>query len=242
MIRALEAAPIGTFHEFCARLLRAHALEAGIDPEFAILDAAVASSLRDQAIRTALRRLIVNHDPDLLELAVDHGLSQIREALNKLLASRIAGDLLDFGRLEPDDLLHRWTEVWNERGRPAVLRVLSPLARCCRELLLGIAASHPKLQTRRADLLERLPSLESGNCSERILEDIRKLARVSDLGAKGVWPDPETKEAVKRVFEELRTKIDQVVPRLAENPSQSALSAANSIRLLRLALMVRARI
>ena len=49
VLRALEAAPIGTFHEFAGRLLRAHAVEIGIDPEFVILDEAVASSLRDQA-------------------------------------------------------------------------------------------------------------------------------------------------------------------------------------------------
>src|ERR1700751_4621433 len=36
ILRGLEAAPIGTFHEFCAALLRRHAMQAGVDPEFAI--------------------------------------------------------------------------------------------------------------------------------------------------------------------------------------------------------------
>ena len=101
-------------------------------------------------------------------------------------------------------------------GRPAVLRVLSPLARCCENCFWN-RGKPPEIANTASRSVGATPSLESGNCSEQIFEDIRKLARVSDLGAKGVWPDPETKEAVKRVFEELRTKIDQVVPRLAEN-------------------------
>ena len=36
--RATEGAWISTIHAFCARLLRAHALDAGLDPEFSVLD------------------------------------------------------------------------------------------------------------------------------------------------------------------------------------------------------------
>ena len=56
VLRGLDAAPIGTFHEFCARLLRRHAMEAGVDPEFAILDESIAGSLREEAVRIALRQ------------------------------------------------------------------------------------------------------------------------------------------------------------------------------------------
>ena len=74
-----------------------------------ILDAAIASSLRDQAIRTALRRMLADRDPDLLNLAVDYGLGQVRQALNTLLASRTAGELDSLSTLEPDELVRRWT-------------------------------------------------------------------------------------------------------------------------------------
>jgi len=39
VLRALEAAPIGTFHQYCTGLLRRHALRAGIDPDFQVFDA-----------------------------------------------------------------------------------------------------------------------------------------------------------------------------------------------------------
>ena len=56
--RDTEGAPIGTFHGFCARLLRVHALTAGLDPEFAILDEAGAGRLRQLAFRRALATLL----------------------------------------------------------------------------------------------------------------------------------------------------------------------------------------
>jgi ATP-dependent helicase/nuclease subunit A len=54
LARDTEAAFIGTFHGFCARLLRAHPLPAGLAPDFAILDEALAGRLRLDAFRAAL--------------------------------------------------------------------------------------------------------------------------------------------------------------------------------------------
>src|ERR1700735_4049285 len=47
--RDTEAAFVGTFHGFCARLLRAPARTAGLEPEFAILDEGLAGRLRGEA-------------------------------------------------------------------------------------------------------------------------------------------------------------------------------------------------
>ncbi|HWX44760.1 MAG TPA: UvrD-helicase domain-containing protein, partial [Solirubrobacteraceae bacterium] len=53
-----EGAAIGTFHGFCARLLRIHALSAGLDPDFTILDESNAERLRRLAFRGALAGLL----------------------------------------------------------------------------------------------------------------------------------------------------------------------------------------
>jgi ATP-dependent helicase/nuclease subunit A len=55
--RATEGAYISTIHGFCARLLRAHALSAGIDPRFRVLDAWEAGRLADDAFDVALEEL-----------------------------------------------------------------------------------------------------------------------------------------------------------------------------------------
>lgn len=76
--RAAEGAWISTIHGFCARLLRTHALVAGIDPEFRMLDAMGSERLAIDAFDRALAeflgkgddaerlRLIATYTPDRL--------------------------------------------------------------------------------------------------------------------------------------------------------------------------------
>src|SRR6201996_1549998 len=52
--RATETAFISTIHGFCARVLRTHALAAGLDPSFAVLDQPEAEELADAAFEEAL--------------------------------------------------------------------------------------------------------------------------------------------------------------------------------------------
>ncbi len=46
----VDGAWISTIHGMCSRILRAHALEAGVDPEFSLLSEAEAAALRDEVI------------------------------------------------------------------------------------------------------------------------------------------------------------------------------------------------
>jgi ATP-dependent helicase/nuclease subunit A len=78
--RALEGAWISTIHGFCARILRTHALAAGLDPHFEVLDANGSSKLADEAFETALEELagartgaaalIAAHSPAALQAAI----------------------------------------------------------------------------------------------------------------------------------------------------------------------------
>jgi ATP-dependent helicase/nuclease subunit A len=52
--RATEGAWISTIHAFCARVLRAHALDAGLDPEFTVMDERETAPLRRAAFDAAL--------------------------------------------------------------------------------------------------------------------------------------------------------------------------------------------
>ncbi len=239
VLRALEAAPIGTFHQFCTRLLRTHAIEMGIDPQFTVLDAAIAGTLRDEAVRTALRRLLADKNEDLLALARDYGLEQIREAMELLVGFRTVGDLAEWTLLTTDEVLERWNNVWQKRGRSATLRSLAPAASQCQGLLRRIDATHLKLKTRISDLLDRLPGLESGNCADAMLEEIVELARINDLRGTGVWPSDAIKDEVKEGFEGLRTRIKRIREKLIWNETLTRESARSSLHLVRLAEQVR---
>ncbi|MDP8944221.1 MAG: UvrD-helicase domain-containing protein, partial [Actinomycetota bacterium] len=80
--RDAEGGWVTTFHGFCARLLRSHALAAGLDPEFAVLDEdeadRVGSEAFDQALEAFLAggtsaqrvELVAAYAPDRLETTV----------------------------------------------------------------------------------------------------------------------------------------------------------------------------
>src|SRR5436305_3560588 len=65
--RATEGAFISTIHGFCARLLRVHALDAGLDPQFTVLDRQRSDPIAAAAFDEALSRL-ARPDPAAIEL------------------------------------------------------------------------------------------------------------------------------------------------------------------------------
>lgn len=51
---AFDSARIGTIHSLCAEILRAHPAEAGLDPQFEVLEEGLASALQAEAVESAL--------------------------------------------------------------------------------------------------------------------------------------------------------------------------------------------
>ena len=78
--RATEGAWISTIHGFCARLLRTHALAAGIDPRFAVLDEHAARRLALAAFERALDDLVAAHGDAALDLIAAYRPYDLREA------------------------------------------------------------------------------------------------------------------------------------------------------------------
>src|SRR5439155_9762879 len=88
--RDTEAALVGTFHGFCARLLRSHPLAAGLDPEFAISDEGLAGRLRELAFSEALTGFIDGR-AEAVDIVAAYGLDRVRwmiEAVYAELRSR----------------------------------------------------------------------------------------------------------------------------------------------------------
>jgi ATP-dependent helicase/nuclease subunit A len=83
--RDTEAAFVGTFHGFCARLLRAHALAAGLDPDFEILDEGIATRLRELAFQAAVRELAGGRAA-AVDLLAAYGVDRTRSMIERLYA------------------------------------------------------------------------------------------------------------------------------------------------------------
>jgi ATP-dependent helicase/nuclease subunit A len=76
--RASEGAYVGTFHGFCARVLRAHAREAGLREEFEILDEGLAGRLRRQAFAAALGEFVEDGRGEAVDLIAAYGADRAR--------------------------------------------------------------------------------------------------------------------------------------------------------------------
>ncbi|HYB25728.1 MAG TPA: UvrD-helicase domain-containing protein, partial [Solirubrobacteraceae bacterium] len=93
--RATEGAFISTIHGFCARVLRAHSLSAGLDPAFAVLDAPDADQLADTAFNDALEEL-ARTSPDTVDLIAAYGAGGLRSAI-----LQVHGELRSRGQRRP---------------------------------------------------------------------------------------------------------------------------------------------
>ncbi len=78
--QATEGAFISTIHGFCARVLRAHALAAGIDPAFTVLDQPEGRRLAEAAFEDALEEL-TRDAPDGIEFLASYGPGALRGAI-----------------------------------------------------------------------------------------------------------------------------------------------------------------
>lgn len=89
---AVGAAPIGTIHNFCGRVLREFAYDAHVDPDFAILEGAEEVAAKIKAVRAAVASAADGRDPDtyqaLLQLMTLYSASQVENMLIGMLGKR----------------------------------------------------------------------------------------------------------------------------------------------------------
>jgi ATP-dependent helicase/nuclease subunit A len=76
--RDLDAAWISTFHGLCARILRAHAVRAGLDPAFTVLEEAEARDVRGTAFERALADFLSDDRAETLDLVAAYGVDALR--------------------------------------------------------------------------------------------------------------------------------------------------------------------
>jgi ATP-dependent exoDNAse (exonuclease V) beta subunit len=112
LARELDGAWISTIHGFCARLLRAYPLAAGLDPRFRELDEAQAAVLRSEAFREALAEFCAGDDPQRLELLATYGSDRLRRMLTSVYETlRAAGRELDLAVAARPELGERVDEL-----------------------------------------------------------------------------------------------------------------------------------
>ncbi len=136
-----EGAWISTFHGFCARVLRSHAVAAGLDPAFAVLDEAAGRELRETSFEAAVAGLLGRpEDParaDALDLVAAYGLDRLKGALLD-----VHGQLRSAGQARPS--LPAPPPPADPAGSREALRAAAEAARASLTGLTGVSVERAR--------------------------------------------------------------------------------------------------
>ncbi len=257
LIRDLDSARISTIHSFCASLLRAHAVEAGIDPRFRVLDGAQAGTLLFELTDDVLRDRLAERNEAALTLVTRFGLDRLRTMIARLLEVREKIDWPAWRAETPEGLAARWETFWRTKTVPDVLRQIgaSAAARTVLDLATRYPPSHPAMRERCDFLREQLPRLcragilpaqdgasgtpgpQAGKIPALLeqLAAIREAAKVQGGGTKKQWVSEEVYARFRDAAKELRDAIDGVAERMQFDAAAARPAAALALEVLALA-------
>lgn len=81
LARRLQSARISTIDSFCAQLVREYPVEAGVDPEFGIMDELDTHRALRAAARSTVDKMLQRKDPYLTDLVVEKGFGSVAQGL-----------------------------------------------------------------------------------------------------------------------------------------------------------------
>jgi ATP-dependent helicase/nuclease subunit A len=201
ILHELEVAPISTIHGLCARLLREHALVAGLDPDFAVLDEVDSQMLLDEVVRqTLLSRLGQEATADELVVALKH--DEAVKAITKLVQDRVklAGVLVDVTYARADHLLRSWKAPRLQPSRELLSEIMGHelYAPSLEHVQSVKGPDDDGLEERRRDvckiiaeggLADRSPDRLDAEACQRAIAGLLRLRRVNarNVGQAPAW-------------------------------------------------------
>ncbi|MFC1478470.1 UvrD-helicase domain-containing protein [Candidatus Margulisiibacteriota bacterium] len=81
MVPDLEKAYVSTIHAFCNRLLKENVFEAGLDPEFEVLDGVEAGFLLKQTLEDLFQKLFADKNADFLNLLSSFSVDELKTSI-----------------------------------------------------------------------------------------------------------------------------------------------------------------
>ncbi len=229
----MDAAPIGTIHGLCARVLRAHPAEAALDPAFDVLDENTAAALQSQAVETAL--VWAANDPAaaaLFPLLSEEGL---RRTIAHLLQNRL-DTAVAFAVVGQDPLAH-WRQAALEAlgsflDDPETLTAVADLRALQTDGLLD-RLSGDKLAQTIADFLSIWEQIERARQDDNLAALIAHLpearrAMKPNLGRKSDWGDID---APRQALTSLRARYDASLSGLFSKPLDWTLEEGAAVTL-----------
>lgn len=238
--RQLDSARVSTIHAFCVSLLRSQAIEAGLDPRFAVLDEKQTQALQWSIVEDQLRRFLAERRPAAMELVFHLGLPQTLAFLRQTLRERHAIDFERWRGTTADELLAQWHEYFTGVYLPAKLSEFATHAAwtTIRELMEREPPSDATMRARCEQLRELFDRFTSSDDIPAVLARVKEEARIA--GAKkdrdSVWTLEEYAR-FQKAADSLRRRIDAALKernRFVFMPEEARRSAEQGVNLLRL--------
>ncbi len=197
----LDAARIGTIHSLCAEVLRAHPVEAALDPNFAVLEEGQSAAWQAQAIEAALGWAITRSDTAaLITLFTESGL---RDILATLIAKRLDVSAAWQASTQTEIFLTHWLD---ERLKVATWQdALDTLSE------IRSRKADDKLEIARNAVLDRWQAVTAAQAAadwETVFNGLAQLrAATSTQGQKANWAEADL-AAARDAMKTLRDHYD----------------------------------
>lgn len=238
VVRDLESARISTIHSFCASLLRTHAVEAGIDPGFGLLEQATSQSLLRYSVYDALLARLEEGNDDAKELVLQHGLESAREILQSFVRQRFLIDFQTWSQATVEDVVERWQKAARQEAQANLEQLReTELAREVIQLLHENVPENERMLERREKILNSFADESTGSDPAVILQTIRENATLQYATAAKIWPSPKIHQQIRDGLKELRADIDKLPKLVAKEEQDTLLAAETGLLALRVAVV-----
>jgi ATP-dependent helicase/nuclease subunit A len=244
LVRSLDAARITTIDALCSSLLRSHAVEATIDPQFTLLEPAQVDSLLVEATDEVLRERLAERDEATLELAVLFGLETLRRKLGQLGGGRHPQEFAAWRGATPEQLVARWDEVHRREVVPYVMRRISTHA-AGTELVDFLEHCQPTdevVKEQRQTILATMSAWRGGKVLGASAADDLARLRASAMTKRRTpkaWPAPEDYELFRDLSGKFRAQaIDKLSSQLNFDPKAALPIAQIGMAMLELAIQL----
>lgn len=211
LLSEIDSARIDTIHGLCATILRSNAAEAGVDPDFVVLDEVEAAILLDDVIDLVLADLAVSEHP-AVELLTEYDARDVRAMLSR-------PDLLAVRQIATyNNLFEQWQAAWWE-SVPVRLNGFMQIVES-----LGMV-SVPDDEDRLAELwrgcLGCLDRMLDGDdeAGYNALHDIAAMS-IGNAGKASIWGDKEAAAAARETLMQIRTAAKATLATMGDPPGE----------------------
>ena len=241
-LNSLESASIQTIHSFCSDLLRRFAVQAGLDPQFDVLEEILADNLRVESLRDTLQTLLTAETPvgeDLCELIVLYGWSSVLGAVRGLMKERDVAAWTMALQKTPAEI----TKEWAGKNRDELRRVwidyllsASPKITHLVNLFETVECLGPIMRGNVQTVLDGLDKLATTSDLPGLVEQITEAAKVGKERATA-WPEDEY-DTIREAMTGFRSSLKEKLALFLEEPEDLSDAALVGQRFLRVTLAV----